>query len=240
MASVSQNRLLVAGEDKGLREAIHRGLPAGTCEFYEANASTEIASTAVETEADLVVLQLAGYGALDVLRELRAATSVPVIALVEPTVDGVDAIDAGADDYVRLPCPPREMTAKIRSVFRRRQWSLGTTRLLRYGELEIDPVAHEARVLGRALPMPAREFDLLAFLACSPRRVFTREELLGSVWCASEEWLGTRTVTEHVRRLRARLRDASGVEWVSTVRGVGYRFDPAGTGDAGRAPGSEC
>ena len=240
MASVTHNRLLLAGEDHELREAIRRGLPAGTCEFYEVNASTAIASLAVETEPDLVVLHLAGYGALDVLRDLRAATSVPVIALVEPTVDGVDAIDAGADDYVRLPCPPREITAKVRSVFRRRQWSLGTTGLLRYGDLEIDLVAHEVRMRGHALPMPAREFDLLAFLASSPRRVFTRSELLGSVWHASEEWLGTRTVTEHVRRLRTRLRDASGVGWVSTVRGVGYRFDPTGSGDTGGEPGPEC
>jgi DNA-binding response OmpR family regulator len=111
---------------------------------------------------------------------------------------------------------------------------------LRYGDLEIDLVAHEVRMRGQALPMPAREFDLLAFLASSPRRVFTRRELLGTVWRASEEWLGTRTVTEHVRRLRTRLRDASGVGWVSTVRGVGYRFDPTGSGDAGGEPGPEC
>ncbi len=81
-----------------------------------------------------------------------------------------------------------------------------------------------------------REFELLTFLGSSPRRVFTRVELLQFVWDASAEWLGTATVTEHIRRLRNRLRIASGVsDWIDTVRGVGYRFDPDAAGIEARA-----
>jgi two-component system, OmpR family, phosphate regulon response regulator PhoB len=174
---------------------------------------------------DLVVLHLRGYAALEAIARIRARSHVPILALVDATVDCVDAIDAGADDYVHVPSPAREVAAKIRGTLRRAGWAPEPANA-RFGNLEIDSRAREVRIADRPVPMPQREFGLLAFLASSPRRVFTREELLTEVWHASTEWLGPATVTEHIRRLRSRLTANGGSrDWIGTVRGVGYRFD---------------
>ncbi|HET9730294.1 MAG TPA: winged helix-turn-helix domain-containing protein, partial [Acidimicrobiia bacterium] len=99
-----------------------------------------------------------------------------------------------------------------------------------FGALALDLAAREVRVRGEVIPLPPREFDLLAFLAQRPRRAFSRAELLARVWSASEGWLGPATVTEHVRRLRQRIEDnPARPEWLQTVRRIGYRFEP---GDA--------
>jgi DNA-binding response OmpR family regulator len=174
---------------------------------------------------DLVVLHLRGYGGLEAIARIRARSRVPILALLDGTIDCVDAIDAGADDYVHVPSPAREVAAKIRGTLRRAGWAPEPP-AARFGNLEIDARAREVRIADRPVPMPQREFGLLAFLASSPRRVFTREELLTEVWHASTEWLGPATVTEHIRRLRSRLAANGGsYDWIGTVRGVGYRFD---------------
>ena len=90
--------------------------------------------------------------------------------------------------------------------------------------LSIDCHAREVSLNGRAIPLTKREFDLLAFLASHPRQVFSRNELLGQVWGSSVEWQVASTVTEHVRRIRQKLTDVSGREFIENVRGVGYRF----------------
>ncbi len=178
-----------------------------------------------EGAVDLVVLHLRGYAGLEAIARIRARSRVPILALLDATIDCVDAIDAGADDYVHVPSPAREVAAKIRGALRRAGWAPEPS-ATRFGNLEIDARAKEVRIENRPVPMPQREFGLLAFLASSPRRVFTREELLTEVWHASTEWLGPATVTEHIRRLRSRLTANGGSrDWIGTVRGVGYRFD---------------
>ena len=103
------------------------------------------------------------------------------------------------------------------------------------GELHIDPVTREVKVAGRLVDLTAREFDLLVFLAQSPRQVFSRAQLLDHVWASSSDWQTEATVTEHIRRLRRKIEaDPDNPLWITTVRGVGYRFEPA----AGSGPGS--
>jgi DNA-binding response OmpR family regulator len=96
-----------------------------------------------------------------------------------------------------------------------------------YGALAVDLVAREVRIGDELIPLPPREFDLLAYMAQRPRRAFSRTDLLRQVWSASDTWLGPATVTEHVRRLRRRIEDdPAHPRWVQTVRGIGYRFEP--------------
>jgi DNA-binding response OmpR family regulator len=216
---------LLAGKDPALRRAVRERLEVASVQVHEVDDADHAADSPFLPAADLVVLRLSGYCALDTVRRVRAATSAPVIALLDITVDCVDAVDAGADDYLWVPCAPREVVAKVHSALRRRQWTSGVPTSLRFDGLTIDPAVREVCVDGRTVPMPAREFDLLTFLASAPRRVFSRTELLEQVWRASDEWLGVATVTEHIRRLRARIeRDPACPQWVQTVRGVGYRF----------------
>jgi two-component system phosphate regulon response regulator PhoB len=219
-------RVLVAGSDEQLRHSVGGRLAANEVDVVEASDPASVVSTMGQIKPDFVILSLSGYSALDTIRDVRTVSRAPLLALCDDATDGVDAIDAGADDYVRMPCSPREIAARTRSALRRRRWSDGAEPTLDFGELVIRREARDVLVATRSIAMPAREFQLLEFLA-SHDRVYTRTELLESVWNASPDWLGVRTVTEHVRRVRQRLYDAgTRRRWIRTVHGVGYRFDP--------------
>ena len=132
----------------------------------------------------------------------------------------------GADDYVVKPFSPGELTARIQSVLRR-SGPPAAASVLRFDDLTIDSATRDVSVGGKPVVLTAKEFDLLAFLAASPRQVFDREQLLSQVWSSSTEWQDPATVTEHVRRIRRKIEaDPDNPRWVCTVRGVGYRFEP--------------
>jgi DNA-binding response OmpR family regulator len=179
---------------------------------------------------DLVVLDLMlpKVDGLSVLAHLRKTTEVPVIVLTargeEP--DRVLGLELGADDYVVKPFSPRELVARVSSVLRRTQPAPSAARIV-HGPLVIDGPSREVTVAGELLPLTAREFDLLAFLAASPRQVFSRGELLERVWDSSAEYQDPSTVTVHIRRLRHKLEaEPDHPRHLVNVWGVGYRFDP--------------
>jgi DNA-binding response OmpR family regulator len=179
--------------------------------------------------ATVLVIALRRYDGLDAVRAIRSKTDVPTIALIDEqrTIDPVEAIEAGADDFLVQPCSPRELAAKVRAWMRRVDGGGMAMLSGEFGDLYLDIAAREVRVRGELVALPPREFDLLAFLAQRPRRAFSRTELLARVWSASQAWLGPATVTEHVRRLRRRIEeDPSRPQWVQTVRRIGYRFEP--------------
>jgi DNA-binding response OmpR family regulator len=159
---------------------------------------------------------------------------VPVILVsaLGQEADRVLGLKTGADDYVVKPFSAAELSARIESVLRRAQMrepAAGATRTnsLGFDGLAIDPQSREVTVHGDKVDMTAKEFDLLAFLAGSPRQVFTREQLLRQVWGSSSDWQSDATITEHVRRLRKKIEeDPDHPRWITTVRGVGYRFEP--------------
>lgn len=184
----------------------------------------------VDGDPRVIIVELDQYDHLDTIISLRSVTDAPTIALIDGqrTVDPVEVIEHGADDFVMKPCSPRDVSAKVRAWLRRAGGVPLATTAERYGALAIDFAAREVRVRGQLISVPPKEFDLLAFLAQRPRRAFSRAELLMRVWSASESWLGQATVTEHVRRLRRRIEDdPAHPRWVQTVRGIGYRFEPS-------------
>jgi DNA-binding response OmpR family regulator len=180
---------------------------------------------------DLVVLDLMlpGIDGFEVYRQLRALAPVPVIMLTArgDEDDRVVGLELGADDYVSKPFSPRELTARVRSVLRRAggQVTSAEPGHIEAENLAIDLGAREVRVDGAIPTLTAREFDLLSFLARHPRQVFRREELLERVW--GYTYGDTSTVTVHIRRLREKVEhDPSQPRHLTTVWGVGYRFDP--------------
>lgn len=222
-------RVLVVDDEPMVREVVARYLDdAGFA--VTAVGDGDAALAAVPADHDLVVLDvmLPGLDGLSVLRRIRAASAVPVILLTARSheVDRIDGLETGADDYVVKPFSPRELVARVRSVLRRAS-PASDPGVLRFDTLVIDPGTRDVSVAGAAVNLTRREFDLLLFLASSPRQVFSRAQLLEEVWDSSANWQDPSTVTVHVRRLRAKLeRDPDDPRWIATTWGVGYRFEP--------------
>lgn len=172
---------------------------------------------------DLMLPQVAG---LDVLRRIREESTVPVIVVSakDAEADVVAALELGADDYLTKPYSVRELVARIRANIRRR--ASGTEpEVLAVGQAVLDLGRYELRVGSVAEALPRKEFALLRMLMERADRVVTRDELIENVW--GFDYVGdTRTLDQHIRRLRRRLEGVAGAPRIETVRGVGYRLAP--------------
>jgi DNA-binding response OmpR family regulator len=181
-------------------------------------------------DADVVVIDAmdSATAGIDTLVRVRRRSGVPVVFVAGQGSgsQAVLALDLGADDFAVEPFVTGEVPARIRSVLRRCRRPERPAPLT-FGRLSVLPAEREVRLDGQLVETTPLEFDLLARLAASPRRVFSRIELLEQVWGSSGSWQSPATVTEHIRRLRVKLEaDREQPRWLRTVRGVGYRFDP--------------
>lgn len=173
-------------------------------------------------------LMLPKVNGLDVCRELRAETNVPIIMLTAKTTedDKLVGLDLGADDYVTKPFSPRELVARVRAVLRRgmAEEMSGPEQIL-YGDLEVDFIRHEARVGGSPVHLTPKEFTLLEIMIKQPGRVFSRLELLELAFGFDYQGF-ERTVDVHVMNLRKKIEsDPTQPRYVQTVYGVGYKFE---------------
>ena len=178
---------------------------------------------------DMVLLDwmLPDKSGIELLKDLRAherTRVMPVIMLTAKSneVDKVTGLDTGADDYVVKPFSPRELVSRIRAVFRRRAPE-HSGEALEYGPLVVDPSRHDILVDGTSIKMGLAEFKLLKFLISHPDRVFSRTQLLDSVW-GDHVFIEERTVDVHVLRLRKALAQGNVQHLIQTVRGLGYRL----------------
>jgi DNA-binding response OmpR family regulator len=241
----SPRRVLVVDDEIMVRNLVCRLLVMEGYEVLEAEDGQAAIDMVRKDEPDLVLLDvmLPSRDGLDVLSELRRTTNVPIILVSArgEEADRVVGLKMGADDYVVKPFSAAELSARIESVLRRAQSTRSaeaaaaaeadanatSARRLVFDGLQIDLDTREVVVNGRTADTTAKEFDLLAFLAASPRQVFSREQLLEHVWSSSSDWQSDATVTEHIRRLRRKIEeDPDRPRWVTTARGVGYRFQP--------------
>jgi len=230
----SLGRLLVVDDDPDLRRLLVRMLEGEGYSASEAASAGDVKAALANSTPDLVLLDLVltDEDGFDVLADLRRHSAVPVIIVSAKTneSDRVQGLRLGADDYVVKPFSGAELSARVASVLRRAEHAPKAPPVppvLQFGDLEIDTVAREVRLRGELVETTMKEFDLLVFLASSPRQVFNREQLLDHVWGSSSAGQQGGTVTEHVRRIRQKLcRTVQRDCWIQTVRGVGYRFEP--------------
>lgn len=181
-------------------------------------------------EIDLIVLDLMlpKVDGLEVCRRVRAQSTVPIIMLTarDDEVDKVLGLEIGADDYITKPFSIREFRSRVRALLRRAQLSTQPERseTIEIGELRIDLSRRSVESYGESVSLTYVEFELLRVLAGHPGRVFSRQQLLESLW-GSADYRDPRTIDVHIRHLREKIeRDASEPEFIFTVRGVGYRF----------------
>jgi DNA-binding response OmpR family regulator len=188
---------------------------------------------------ELVVLDLMlpKVNGLEIARWLREKGDLPIIMLTArgSETDRIAGLEMGADDYVVKPFSPQELVSRVRAVLRRSQQSTNSAgdghlsvedEHYGYNGLEIDVRSRVVTLNGKDKNLTAKEFDLLLVLARHPRRVFTRDELLGRVW-GFTDYIDPSTVTVHIRRIREKIeKNPSDPRFITTVWGVGYRFEP--------------
>jgi len=221
--------VLIVDDEPIVREVVVSYLRRDGYRTLEAAEGEEACKLAESEQPDLIVLDLMlpGLDGLSVCRRLRSFSQVPVIMLTArgEEADRIVGLEVGADDYVTKPFSPRELAARVRTVLRRVN-PTQTEQLLKFSDVTIDAPSREVTKGGREVRLTAKEFDLLYFLASHPRRVFSRDQLMHSVW-GYDVPVDTGTVTVHVRRLREKIEDnPSQPAHLQTLWGVGYRLVP--------------
>jgi len=229
-------KALVVDDDAVLADLVAFTLRRQGFEVIQAHDGLAALQRWQEDKPDLIILDLnlpatvPPSDGFTILQRIREKSDTPVILL---TVRGeeddiVSGLKLGADDYVVKPFSPQELVSRVRAVLRRVRpaGEVSGERPYTSTDLRVDPQTRLATVRGQEISLTVKEFDLLWLLARHPRQVFTREQLLESIWGISE-YIDPGTVTVHIRRLREKIEaDPSAPQHILTVWGVGYKFEP--------------
>ncbi|WP_203567042.1 MtrAB system response regulator MtrA [Aestuariimicrobium ganziense] len=220
-------RILVVDDDAALAEMLQIVLRQEGFDTAWCSSGSRAMGAFRESRPDLVLLDLMlpGRDGVQICRDIRAESGVPVVMLTarSDTTDVVTGLEAGADDYVSKPFKAKELVARIRTRLRRLEVEDSTDSTLVIGDLEISTEGHSVKRGQTQIPLTPLEFDLLLALARKPKQVFSREVLLEEVW-GYRHAADTRLVNVHVQRLRSKIeKDPERPEIVITVRGIGYR-----------------
>ncbi len=222
-------KILIVEDDAPIREMVSFALSRNGMECVEAEDGREAQNAIAKALPDLILLDwmLPGMSGLDLARRLRKDTlteGIPIIMLTARSEedDRIRGLDSGADDYLVKPFSTRELIARINAVLRRAAPG-GADEQLDMDGLKIDLAAHRVFADETPIALGPTEFRLLSFLMSHPERVYSRSQLLDSVW-GSEAYVDERTVDVHIRRVRKALESFGYNKHIQTVRGAGYRF----------------
>ena len=224
-------RILVVEDEESFSDALGYMLRKEGFEVAMATTGPDGVAEFDRAGADLVLLDLMlpGLSGLEVCRQLRQRSDVPVIMLTakDAEVDKVVGLEIGADDYVTKPFSARELVARIRAVLRRHgnDGEEPSSAVLQSGPVRMDVDRHVVSVNGDTVSLPLKEFELLEFLLRNTGRVLTRSQLIDRVW--GSDYVGdTKTLDVHVKRLRGKIEpDPANPRHLMTVRGLGYKFE---------------
>src|SRR6202011_5408475 len=229
-----QATVLIVEDEESFVEALVVGLKREGFLVKVARDGVEAVDIFEAVRPDLVLLDvmLPRLSGIDVCRELRTRSRVPIIMVTAKggEIDTVVGLEVGADDYVTKPYRLRELVARMRAVLRRSppaEDSPSGGDVLEVGKVRLDPERHEVHVGGTPVLLPLKEFELLELLLANAGRVLTRETLIDRVW--GPHYVGdTKTLDVHVKRLRSKIEeDPSSPRRITTIRGLGYKFESA-------------
>ncbi len=231
-----KERILVVDDEERIRRLLRMYLEKEGYEIEEAEDGETALQKATEGDYTLVILDvmLPGIDGVEVCARLRQVKSTPVLMLTAKgeEVNRVQGFEVGADDYVVKPFSPREVIYRVKAILRRSSATAyltkesGTSNNIVFPHLTIEHDAHRVLAGGHEVGLTPKEYELLHYLAVSPDKVFSREELLKDVW--NYEFFGDlRTVDTHVKRLREKLNKVSpdSASMITTVWGVGYKLE---------------
>jgi two-component system response regulator RegX3 len=228
-------RVLVVEDEESFLDALSVGLRREGFHVDLARDGLEAIAAFDASHPDIVLLDimLPKLSGIDVCRELRTRSRVPIIMVTAKgtEIDTVVGLEVGADDYVSKPYRLRELVARMRAVLRRvpddELEVPGSEERLSISGIVLDPVRHEVLVRGEEVRLPLKEFELLELLMANAGRVLTRSTIIDRVW--GHDYVGdTKTLDVHVKRLRSRIEaDPAHPKLITTIRGLGYRFETA-------------
>ena len=224
-----KTKILLVDDDPNIRQLVNLYLVKEDYDVVMADRGDEALRLFKADPPNLILLDimLPGMDGLQVCREVRKVSSIPIIMLTakDETFDKVLGLELGADDYVSKPFEMKELLARIKAVLRRFQTSEEPEKELVFPGLTISISNYTVTYMGNEIEMPPKELELLNFLASYPNKVFTREQLLEQVW-GYDYYGDSRTVDVHVKRLREKLVGCEEMGWqIKTVWGVGYKFE---------------
>ena len=230
---MEKQKILVVDDDGRIRNLLKIYLEKAGFQVSEAENGLEALLALHNSQPNLIVLDIMMpvLDGMEVCRQVRKFSQVPVIMLTARTEDEdrIMGLELGADDYLAKPFNPRELVARVKAVLRRMTHAAeepaGKDTLLSFAQLTINRQEYVATSSGHTVQLTAKEMDLLWHLASHPGRVFSREQLLESIW--GYEYFGdTRTVDTHIKRIRQKLDVREDSHWdIKTVWGVGYKFE---------------
>ena len=229
---VNKQKILIVDDDNTIAELISLYFTKECFETMIVNDGESVMSCLQTFAPNIILLDimLPGMDGYQVCREVRAKYSIPIIMLSAKgeVFDKVLGLELGADDYIEKPFDSKELVARAKAVLRRYKPAAQTSqksddKCVVYPDLSVNLTNYSVIYMGKNVDMPAKELELMYFLASSPNHVFTREQLLDQIW--GYEYIGdTRTVDVHIKRLREKINDHA--NWkIATIWGIGYKFE---------------
>lgn len=221
-------KILIADDEPDILEIIQYNLAKEGYSVTTAKDGDEALTKAKQLQPDLIILDIMmpkknGVEVCEILRSQPAFQNTLIIFLtaVNDEESHIKGLESGADDYVSKPISPKVLVSRVNALFRRTDTGKESgEKVLRFDDLVIDPVKYEVLVKDESKTLAKKEFELLYLLAARPGRVFLRNEILNQVW-GNDVIVGDRTIDVHIRKIRQKL----GMDCITTVKGVGYKFD---------------
>jgi two-component system, OmpR family, response regulator len=228
---MSKQKVLIIDDEENVCELVSLYFGKAGYEVVCAADGAEGLDKLREQRPDIVILDLMlpGMDGIDVCKEVRKTSNVPLIMLTARVdeVDRVLGLEIGADDYMTKPFSPRELLARVKAVLRRAAYvpNPDEQQVLKMPGLSVSRISREVIVGDERVDLTPKEFDLLWYLASNRNRVFTREQLLEQVWAYQEFYGDERTVDQHIKRLRRKIETNGSPCRITTIWGVGYKFE---------------
>lgn len=227
MANKPMQKVLVVDDEEPILELLRYNLEKSGYEVKTASDGIKGVEIARKFLPDLVLLDIMmpkmdGVETCRLLRDIPELQKTFIVFLTARSEEysEVAAFDVGADDYITKPIKPRALMSRITALFRRDTKSTSPTSLITIGDLVIDRTSYTIKLGNQEINLPKKEFELLYFLAQNPNKVFSREDLLQNIW-GSDVYVLARTVDVHIRKVREKI----GEDYITTVKGVGYKFN---------------
>jgi two-component system, OmpR family, alkaline phosphatase synthesis response regulator PhoP len=226
MSNKQMQKVLVVDDEESILELLKYNLEKGGYDVRIASDGSKAVEIAKKFTPDLVLLDIMmpkmdGVETCRLIREIPEMQQAFVVFLTARSEEysEVAAFDVGADDYITKPIKPRALMSRISALFRRDSKKTPQSNLIVSGDLTIDRTSYTVKLNNKEINLPKKEFELLYFLAQNPNKVFTREDLLQNIW-GSDVYVLARTVDVHIRKVREKIGD----DFITTVKGVGYKF----------------